>query len=265
MGTAFSSEYLKKNQKGLLQLLLRLIIKAAPLIRKWRGLLQKIEENKVYPSQFKCEINKNLENGANHFQQYGWAFIENIFSPPFHQELKKNWPKKFYLNPPGKMTKSYNTGFNWSVEQKIKPVHLNRFPTLSKLYHYLQSEEFAKRITDFVGRGTEFICYSFVINVTYPGSQVSPHKDGIFANPKTKNFLNMVFLINGRGGKNSGGLILAKDNELKEIIFEPQKLSNSCLIYDSKADFYHGFPPVKLGKFRWAVNAQFCEKTFINQ
>jgi len=68
-----------------------------------------------------------------------------------------------------------------------------------------------------------------------------------------------------RGGGDSGNLSLSRDNELKDIIIAPDNLKNTCLIYDSLADFYHGFSPVANGKFRWAINSQFCEKSFLEK
>ena len=93
---------------------------------------------------------------------------------------------------------------------------------------------------------------------------MAPHKDGIAEDHRLTDIIDLVFFVNGKGGKKSGGLMIAKDNELNDVIFEPQNLFNSCLIYDIKADFYHGFPPVAPGKFRWAINSQFGEKEFID-
>lgn len=114
------------------------------------------------------------------------------------------------------------------------------------------------------GAAEELVCYSLILTETYPGSEVIPHKDSIIEDPKAKSFINMVFFIRGSGGQGSGGLCLSRDNELREIIIAPTNLFNSCLIYDSLANFYHGFEPVRKGKFRWALSAQFCEKDYVS-
>ncbi|MCH7979581.1 MAG: FAD-dependent oxidoreductase [Acidobacteria bacterium] len=63
----------------------------------------------------------------------------------------------------------------------------------------------------------------------------------------------------------SGGLSIIKDNAFSEVIFEPGRLQNTALIYDSGASFFHGFKPIARGKFRWAIAAQFCNPEFIKE
>ena len=264
MAIDFSNDYLKKSRQSLRFAPLRMIMKYAKFIDQYRQWQRKFFGHKVHPSQFECLINNAIELGGGHFQKNGWVFVENILDKDFHQELVKNWPKNYFFDPPKKFTKSYNVGFRWVNGEKDYPKYFVQYPTLLKFINYLRSDEFCRRVDQLVGRQVEFTCYSFSLNSTYPHSEVIPHKDGIYQDDKAKNFINMVFFINGRGGKNSGGLTLAWDNELKNIIIEPENLVNSCLIYDSKANFFHGFKQIDRGKFRWAVNSQFCEKTYLN-
>ena len=104
-------------------------------------------------------------------------------------------------------------------------------------------------------------CCTFVLNTSEAGSEVIPHKDGIFLS-NAKNFLNIIFFIDASGGPNSGGLMIARDNELKDVIFDPPRLRNTALIFNSMADVYHGFPPIAKGKFRKVITSQFCEKEY---
>ena len=225
-------------------------------------------KNRIYPSSVNSALTANLEKSAAHFQKHGWAYVENILSEEFHQELIKNWPSRVWFNPPNQLAKSYDSGFGWCYGS---PLSLNtdvysQHKTIKKFFDCLRSPEFEKRISDFIGRDKDFICYSFTANHTYPGSEVMPHKDSIKDDSKAKNgFINIVFFINGTGGKNSGNLSLSKDNELKDLLVEPENLKNTCLICDSLADFYHGFSPVERGKFRWAINSQFCERSYVEK
>jgi hypothetical protein len=63
--------------------------------------------------------------------------------------------------------------------------------------------------------------------------------------------------VNGQGGRNGGGLAISRDNELKDVIVEARCLQNSALLYDVKANFYHGFKPLDKGKFRWSMSSEF--------
>lgn len=265
MAVDYSKEYIKNTEETIRYTYLSFVLKFPGLIKKIRSLKRGLAGHKNYPSHAECRVTANLEAGAKHFQKQGWVLLEDILARDFHQELIKNWPKRYFLEPPKKLVKSYDLGFVWTYGQINDPLYLDRYPAIAKIFNYLRSEEFCKRIKEFVGLTKDFVCYSFLLNITYPGSQVAPHKDGVYNNTDTSHFLNIIFFINGIGGKASGGLALARDNELKDIIIEPQKLINTALIYDSKANFYHGFKPVEPGKFRWAINAQFCEKDFVDK
>lgn len=233
-----------------------------------RILLRKLLPGRVYSSVAECQITDNLEKAAAHFQKYGWAYIENIISDEFYKELIRNWPSKIFFDPPTKLAKSYNSGFSWLYGidpnfNRFDPYH--RYQIVPQFLKYLRSPEFVSRITKFVGSNQDFVCYSYSMNMSITGSQVTPHKDGIQSDSRAKKFINIVFFINATGGKNSGNLSLSKDDELKDLIIEPANLKNTCLIYDSLADFYHGFRPVAKGKFRWAAISQFCPTSYVEK
>ena len=263
MGVSFSGSYYKKYSNGPIQFLIKLRIKLDELTKKIRLLRRKFQNKQPRISNATCQITNSLEQAANHYQKNGWAYLENVLSPDFHQEILKNWPKSYYLNPPRKMTKSYNTGFRWDYDISPKIDYADQFPAFQKFLDYLITDEFAQRIKNFAGVNFDLMCDSFLVSSTFVGSQVMPHKDGIYSDEKIKYCLNILFFINGREMPGSGGLVLAKDNELNEIMIEPPKLINTGLIYDVKADFYHGFKPVKLDKFRWAISSQFCDKDYV--
>jgi len=265
MAVDISSNYVKEFTKGPTQTFLKYVIKASPYTKKYRNFMRRLMKNKINESTTDCEITSALDAGAAHFQEHGWVFVKDVFSKDFHDELIKNWPKRYYFTPPKKLTKGYDVGFPWAYGQENDPEYIYQYPTIKKFLHYLRSQDFERRMSDFVGRDMPFASYSLVMHTSYPGTQVVPHKDGVYENENTKNFLNILFFINGTGGKNSGGLTLSRDNELKDVIVEPTELVNTALIYDSKADFYHGFKPIQFGKFRWAAGAQFCEQGFIDK
>ena len=265
MKSGFNSFYVKNSEKEIFYTPLYFRMKLVRFINKWRQFLRFLIRRKRPVLLAKLEITSNLEKAAAHFQKHGWAYVENIISEDFHKELLINFPKRHNLVSPNLLAKSYDSATYWVYGRdqdfsRFDPYNYYQAPV--KFLNYLRSPEFADRITKFVGLGKEFACYSFTANRTYVGSEVIPHKDCVQDDPLANAIINIVFFINGTGGKNSGGLSLSKDSELKDMIVEPENLKNTCLIYDSLADFYHGFRPVARGKFRWAMNSQFCTKDY---
>ena len=55
----------------------------------------------------------------------------------------------------------------------------------------------------------------------------------------------------------SGGTGIYKDNEFNKPIFIPTTLNNSCLIYDSSENFFHGFKRMKPEGYRKAITFAF--------
>lgn len=268
MDENISSRYLAETEKKLRYSPLYFKMRLARFINKWRQLLRFLMRYRRYSSFASPEVTQNLEKAAAHFQKHRWAYVENIISDEFHKELLNNFPKRYYFDAPTKLAKSYDTSFNWMHGQQFDFGRYDphrQHPSIINFLDYLRSDKFQKRITEFVGSNQDFVCYSYTVNRTHVGSQVVPHKDGIQGDSRAKGFINIVFFINGTGGKNSGNLSLSRDNELKDLIIEPKNLKNSCLIYDSLANFYHGFSPVEKGKFRWAINSQFCEKSYVEK
>ncbi len=241
-------------------------IKFWRLIAPWRAARLKWGPQKIYPSAVPCYITENFDNAAEHYQKNRWAFVENILPVEFHKELVQNWPQKHHFEPPKRLEKSYNIGFYWrrgGALGFLRSDPYGQYPTMMKFLKYLDSPEFTERAKKFAGPNLDLTLASFIAHDAGPGAQVAPHMDSVYEDTAVSNGFNMIFFINATGGKNSGNLTLSRDNELRDIIFEPMNLKNSVLIYDTRLDFYHGFPPIAKGKFRWAIGASFFDKKLI--
>jgi hypothetical protein len=207
-----------------------------------------------------CRITTNLEDQSECYQKNSWAFAKDFFDNSFYQQLVTHYPKRRYLDPPSSITKAYDTGFKWT-RGSGEPPYLDVYPVIKRLLDHLRSREFCDRITKFSGSNEPLSAYSFLVTSTYPGSLVAPHRDS-FVLEEAGHSLNLVFFIDATGGKNSGALTLSKDNEYKNVIFEPPLLRNTCLIYNVRSPFFHGFKPVAFGKFRWAITCAFATPQF---
>jgi len=204
-----------------------------------------------------CKVTPALEAQSAHFQEHGWAFIDGVFDPDFHTALVENWPDRAFFVPPRTVKKGYDYGFHWIGGQPTDYPHGALFPEIQSLRDYMDSPEMAERVKAFTGWDHTLHCNSVLATHSYPGTCVIPHRDTV-AQASAFRSANFIFFINGTGGERSGGLALSHDNELKDVFFEPTKLVNTCLVYDTSAPFYHGFEPMKFGKFRWMMSSHFA-------
>jgi hypothetical protein len=264
MARDFSPEYIRSLRFPNLPLL-HLAIGAQPLIRGVRR-VQRLATRTGAPSALaegmRELVTERLEEARGHFLAERWAFVDPFFTDSFHRELVGGWPKRHFLAPPSDILKSYDRGIEWRREHGRDPRHLDRHPALRAAFDYLRSEAFAGRVTTFAGGAHDLACYSLIVTRTWPGSNVAPHRDTTAYLPEGEHFLNMVINVDGTGGECSGGLAILGDNTFRHVIFESRKLQNTALIYATNAPFYHGFLPVRPGKFRWALLAQFCDRHY---
>lgn len=265
MAIDFSPAYVKASQKKLRYSPLWWQMRFWRIIKKWRMFRRRFASKRIYSGSAPCFLTESLEKSAAHFQTHTWAFFEDILSPDFHDELCKNWPKKYFLEPPREKEKSYNIGFGWHYGKEPNFKYYDpygQYPLIVTFLNYMRSDEVARRVERLTGSKGELVCYSCILTDAGPGAEVIPHVDSIQDDTRAGDFVNMVFFIDATGGKHSGALALSKDNELRDIIFEPPRLRNTMLMYNSLANYYHGVAPIVKGKFRWTIGIQFCAKTF---
>jgi hypothetical protein len=261
MARDIDADYLKTLQFPKLALL-HGVIRARPLITRLRRMQRMLARPAPGAAAYAGPVVSTAldERGADYMRQ-GWTFVEPFFTPSFHERLLAGWPKRYYLEPPSDVFKSYDRGLEW-CRGRPDPRDLDRHPVLQLAYDHLRSEAFAKRVTAFAGGKHELACYSLIVTRTWPGSNVAPHRDTTAYLPEGEHFLNMVIFIDGSGGDGSGGLAILGDNTFRNATFKSARLRNTALVYATNAPFYHGFEPVRLGKFRWALLAQFCDRAY---
>ena len=249
MPIKISEEFRKENSS----LFLEVLMKGAPVRRVVNPVLRSLLPCPKRKSDATCMVSHTLEEAAEHYQEHRWAFIEEMFSSEFHESLKNNFPPRRYMKPLSLVDKSYDK----LVVNKDNRGNLDPFPEIVALYDYLVSPEFEIRVNNFVGLKGLKSSGGMTVSRSWPGTFVSPHQDGAIIDQDVIAQVNFVCFIDGSGNKNSGALTLSKDNELRDIIFEPMKMTNTCLVYDVLEDFYHGFPAIAHGKFRHAIIMNF--------
>lgn len=206
-------------------------------------------------------LSAQFDAASEHFKQKHWAYIKDIFPSELHRSLVAQFPKRRYMEPPKSIYKSYDIGFKWE-RGRGGAKYIDQHQCYKGLLEYFCSDEFSNRLTALSGSDAKLVCRSFLVNRTYPGTLVIPHKDDPIPREYTP-YINMVFFLDGTGGPDSGELILARDNAYQEIEFAPDSVKNACLMYDTEAPFYHGFKPVAFGKYRLALIASFARADYI--
>ena len=264
MARDFSDEYVRSLQFPN-HPLLHVALRARPLINGLRVAQRLTSSPPVIRTPevgSGAQIGSAFDAGSEQFRTKGWTFVDPFFTAPMHDALLAGWPQRRYLDPPSDLVKSYDRGFNWRRYAGGDPPYLDRHPALRAAFTELRSDAFARRVSAFAGGKHDLGCFSMLVTRSWPGSNVAPHRDTTAYKPEGEHFLNIAIFVDGTGGEHSGGLAILGSNTFDDVIFESSKLRNTALIYATAAPFYHGFPPIQWGKFRWALLAQFCDRSF---
>ena len=275
MAIEYSDEYVTRQYKQPQLLLLRTVIRLFPVIDWVRRSQRRLSNPSAAPVEGlpDCNITDALEASADHFRVHRWAFVDGILEPTFHECMVRNWPRRRYFTAPFDRCKSYDKGFPWvrmnpadnrwrdllskdarNTTNKDYPPFIQEHAHLKVFIDYLRSDSFTKRIGAYLGASEPLAFNRFQLTATYPGSFVAPHRDS----PQPgKNWISLLFYIAGSGGDRSGGTAILRDNRFEDVIFEPKQLTNSCLIFDPFAPFFHGVRPIAFGKYRWMAGVEY--------
>lgn len=274
MAIDYSERYLTEQYRSPRLLLVKTAIRLFPVMEGVRAAQRKLLPSpRIDPSAIPPgRITDSLERSARWFQHQRWAFIENIFDADFHRFLVSRWPKRRYFTAPFDLHKSYDKGFRWvqrtpalddrwgelladdNRDDGGYPAYVEEHPHIRVLFDYFRSAEFLARVQAFSGRDEPLTFNRFQLTASYPGTLVAPHRDS----PQSgRNWLQFLFYISATGGEESGGTAILRDNEFRDVVFEPKNLTNSCLVFDPFAPFFHGVRPIAFGKYRWMLGAEY--------
>lgn len=208
-------------------------------------------ENEIICDQF------NADEVA-FFHDHGWLFIEDFLPNELYLRLASGWPSKRWFQPLSKseVSKTYDSAFKIYV--KNEPDALVPM-ALSHVYRFFSSKEFESQIASLSLNSEPMQCYWLTTINSYWGSGLAPHRDTpeIDSSGRDRR-INIIYFVDSNGeGWEAGGTAILKTNNFSEPVFIPKKLKNSLLIYETGAPFFHGFPPIKFGKFRRALTAHF--------
>jgi hypothetical protein len=214
-----------------------------------RTLLFLERKPKLTSREISITLSKNMEKSAGKFREHGWVFVENIFPEEVHKLLVREWPSFYHFHPVRNILKSYDGHF-------ISPDKtICKYPIIEEIQNYLISREFSHRLDTFAAdsvtgrRIRKKISFS---RARYKSSCVN-HLDSVSTSESNSGAsMNIIFFVKGTGGSRSGGTCIYRDKN-GGVVFEPTNTTNSCLIYRSDS-LYHGFPPMKFGKYRWMIS-----------
>lgn len=228
-------------------------VKGPKILSTWRAIQRRLfKKSNTASSEVSAAFDIDWDSVAKQYNDNKWVFIDQFFTESFYQTLIAGWPSKMYLNPPKRATKWYNTGFWWK-ESDQTPLYLDIHDEIRGVLAGLQSSNFIKPLSEAIG--VDMKLTELHLTDSGPGAEVPMHLDSLVESEGGLHAIGIAIFVQGSGGPDSGGLCVSKSSKWDDLIFEPQALNNSALIYSKQ--LHHGFKPIAPGKFRKSLNTQF--------
>lgn len=225
---------------------------------------------KVKPNSKKNNLELKTKSFSSYSKDYiykDYVFLENFLDTSSHKLLSENFPSKFFFKHKNDPTKFYYSGFEYLTGRYLNHDKklIDCFAYLKSYYEYILSEEFKKNLTLlFDDRNFSYDYSVLSINCTFAEyrSFLIPHKDTAFLGRDESVVHNFIHFIDGNDKilRNSGATSLYLDNEFKKEVLVPSSLKNSLLIYNTKANLFHGFNFMEKKSFRKAIAFQILKK-----
>ena len=218
-------------------------------------------------SQFKI---KELSFLSNKYVENNYLFLNDFIDKENYEKLKLNFPSnKIYFKLKNDPTKFYYWGFEYHFKKEYldsDKVLIDCFPELKSYYNFLMSNSFFKQIGYLLNKDgfvSKYKIISLNCTLAFEKSFLIPHKDTSYLNDETNlgvksQIHNIIHFIDGNNTDvvNSGGTSLYLDNEFKKLVDKPKSLKNTAIIYNTKADYFHGFNFMKKNMYRKAIGIQ---------
>ena len=216
---------------------------------------------------------KNLKPYSEFYKNNGYCFIENFLDKDSYSSLLNNWPSENLFPPILSPTKYYSFSFgfenqnakdliNLTTREKIEHVkNIKKSKILEKLYKFILSDENQKNFSNLYGADEDWKCYLIFATIAKENAYLIPHRDKVNFNQDINGSFNVSFFVDGKNEfpEHSGALGLYEDNNFGKSIFIPTNLKNTLFIYDTKKNFYHGFPRIHKGCYRKTINMAFLK------
>lgn len=264
----FGFLYPKKNDTIINKIIIKIFQSLYPfyvfLINFKRSILLLFESNKNQNITLN-DIKLKLPNEYSYLlKEKGWCFIEDFLDDTSYKSILKYWPNKNNFKLTSKVIKNFSMAFI-SINKSF-PKNLENHKYLKHFYEFLNSSNFDLIVNEFLGGvSNEFSCYSIASSISEKKNYLAPHRDGIALSGNKAKIFNFIYFIDGNNEmpEFSGGTGIYEDNNFERPIFVPKNLKNTCLIYDSKDRFYHGYNIMASEGYRKAITFQIFPKKII--
>jgi hypothetical protein len=204
----------------------------------------------------------DLSSYEKSLKENDWVFIENFLDEDSYNTIVENWPTNNYFYLSNNPLKYYYSAFR--IINDKSEINFNykeiKNQAIRLLYKYLSSDKFLINCKKIFGEGSWFH-YSCVASVVGHRSYLVPHVDTI-SKDKLNTTYNFIYFIDGNEDcyLSTGATGIYLDNCFEKPIFIPSKLRNTCLLYNSSSNFFHGFNFCSKNAYRKVITFQFLNK-----
>ena len=238
-------------------------VKTSGLRSAYRGIRRAIDRRtRGYELPTKIHVDLDIPKLAEHYKEKHWGYVEKFFPDDLYRQIRELWPPRYFFSATRNMVRPLDRCFRWERGREFVEVeHAKQFPFMQKLHAYCGSPEFCTQVARIAGSNGEMEMTMFDATFVSAGAYLPAHIDSAQRLDRSTEMMQLaVFIDGGENGNTSGALRLTRTPNFDDVIICPPHLQNTALVYSTGQDYYHGFPRVAAGNFRWSLNMRFVPK-----
>ena len=173
-----------------------------------------------------------------------YGFVKNPFNTEFYDDLYRTYPEidEKWKSPTSfersAKKRHFGKGSSGNIIDEDDP---SLSPSWNKLFHYVNSKEFAENMSKYTGLKIEKLrSFSFIKNGK--GDFNSPHTHHPDVSPAQYEYKITILAYFAKGWKKGepGGTYISENEDESSIIFEPSDLDNTWICIAETPQTWHG-------------------------
>lgn len=197
---------------------------------------------------------------TNHFalERNSWHYISTPFQDVSLKQIIDNWPSINFFSPSRDYSKTYDRLGLYDHANGLRDIEL-KSNLAERLLQFLTNQRWINHLIALRHQHYPLQLANLSLAWSRTGSYLLPHKDSV-GTLGDGSWLNVIFIVAsyGQDPNKCGKTSFYFDNSYNNLAFTPTLQGNCAVLYDTRADVFHGFEPLARQSWSWRIIAQYA-------
>lgn len=205
-------------------------------------------------------IRSEMFSSTNHLalERNSWHYLSTPFQDASLKQIVDNWPSINFFSPSRDYSKTYDRPGLYDHANGLRDIKLKN-NLAERLLEFLADENWISHLMALRHQRHALRLANLSLAWSRTGSYLLPHKDSV-GSLGDGSWLNVIFIVasDGQDPNKCGKTSFYLDNTYNRLAFTPILHGNCAVLYDTRADLFHGFEPLARQSWSWRIIAQYA-------